>query len=181
LRATGEFISPSSSSAEVEDAAPAPDAVRCRVAANPLERELHLRIRMEVFVREQGLFAETDRDAHDDEPLTLHVLGLCGAEVAGTVRLYPLGESGLWKGDRLAVLPRFRRHGVGAPLVDFAVRVAGELGGREMVAQIQLANVEFFERLGWRRLGAVADYCGRPHQQMVIRLSAAADRSPAPG
>lgn len=151
------------------------------MVANQLERELVLRIRTEVFVREQGLFEVTDRDAHDDEPLTLHVLALCGPEVAGTVRLYPLGEPGLWKGDRLAVLPRFRRHGVGAPLVRFAVRTAGALGGSEMVAQIQLANVDYFERLGWRRLGEVADYCGRPHQQMVIRLSAAAGRSPAPG
>jgi putative N-acetyltransferase (TIGR04045 family) len=171
--------------------------VRCRLVASPFERELHLRIRAEVFVREQGLFAGSDRDARDDDPLTLHVLAWCGAEPAGTVRLYRLGgpggsgsgavaprstgQPGLWKGDRLAVLPRFRRHGVGGPLVDFAVRAAGELGGREMVAQIQLANVAFFERLGWRRLGEVADYCGRPHQQMVIGLSGAAGRSPARG
>jgi putative N-acetyltransferase (TIGR04045 family) len=181
LPATGEFTSPSSRSAEADRAAPA--AVRCRLVASPFERELHLRIRAEVFVREQGLFTGGDRDAHDDDPLTLHVLAWCGTEPAGTVRLYRLstGQPGLWKGDRLAVLPRFRRHGVGAPLVDFAVRAAGELGGREMVAQIQLANVAFFERLGWRRLGEVADYCGRPHQQMVIGLSGAAGRSPARG
>jgi len=176
LRATGELTSPSSRSADA-----AADAVTCRVVTGPRQRELHLRIRTEVFVGEQGLFEVTDRDAHDDDPATLHVLALCGPEAAGTVRLYPLDEAGLWKGDRLAVLPRFRRHGVGAPLVRFAVRTAGELGGREMVAQIQLANVAFFERLGWRRLGQAADYCGQPHQRMVIPLSAAADRSPAPG
>jgi putative N-acetyltransferase (TIGR04045 family) len=156
------------------------------VVADAAERELHLAIRARVFVDEQGLFALSDRDEHDDDPRTLHVLGLCGAEVAGTVRLYPLAEPGLWKGDRLAVLPAFRRHGVGAPLVRFAVRTAGRLGGREMLAQIQLANVAFFERLGWRRLGEPADYCGRPHQRMVIALSAGEPaagpgRSPAPG
>lgn len=181
MRATNASTSRSSSSASVADAAPGSDAVRCRVVASALERELHLRIRAEVFVGEQGLFEATDGDAHDEDPRTLHVLGLWGGEVAGTVRLYPLEEPGLWKGDRLAVLPRFRQHGVGAPLVRFAVRTAGELGGREMVAQIQLANVDFFERLGWRRLGAPADYCGRPHQQMVIGLSAVPGRSPAPG
>jgi putative N-acetyltransferase (TIGR04045 family) len=178
LRATNESSSPSSRSASPAVAA---DAVSCRVAADPSERDLHLRIRAAVFVGEQGLFEVTDRDAHDDDPRTLHVLGLCGDEVAGTVRLYPLPEPGRWKGDRLAVLPRFRQHGVGAPLVRFAVRTAGELGGREMVAQIQLANVAFFERLGWRRLGEAADYCGRPHQQMVIGLTAGPGRSPARG
>ena len=180
MPATGEFTSPSSRSAEADRAA-AGGAVRCRVVAGPLERALHLRIRDEVFVREQGLFAVSDRDAHDDDPLTLQVLAWCGSEPAGTVRLYPLNQAGLWKGDRLAVLPRFRRHGVGAPLVEFAVRAAGELGGREMEAQIQLANVAFFERLGWRRLGEAADYCGRPHQRMVIGLSGGAGRSPARG
>ena len=181
MRGTNEYISRSSSAASVSGTGPAADAVRCRLVADALERELHLRIRAEVFVGEQGMFEVTDRDAHDDDPRTLHVLGLCGAEVAGTVRLYPLAEPGLWKGDRLAVLPRFRQHGVGAPLVRFAVRTAGELGGCEMVAQIQLANVAFFERLSWRRLGEPADYCGRPHQQMVIDLSAVPVRSPAPG
>ena len=178
MRTTNEYTSPSSASAS---AAVAADAVRCRVAADAAEREAHLRIRAEVFVGEQGLFELTDRDAHDDDPATLHVLGWCGDELAGTVRLYPLREAGLWKGDRLAVLPRFRQHGVGAPLVRFAVRTAGELGGREMVAQIQLANVAFFERLGWRRLGEAADYCGQPHPRMVIGLSAGPGRSPARG
>lgn len=181
MRATDGSISPSSrssSAADVRDAAPADQAVRCRAVTGPAERALHLRIRAEVFVREQGMFEVTDRDARDDDPRTVHVLGLCGSEVAGAVRLYPLDEPGRWKGDRLAVLPAFRRHGVGAPLVRFAVRTAGELGGREMVAQIQPDNVAFFERLGWRRLGEPADYCGRPHQQMLIGL---VSRAAGPG
>jgi len=156
LRTTSAPISPFSTSADLEEAVGAGATVGCRLVAAPAERELHLRIRAEVFVGEQGLFAVTDADAHDDD--------------AGTVRLYPLDEPGLWKGDRLAVLPAFRKHGLGAPLVRFAVRTAGERGGQEMLAQVQVANVAFFEHLGWRRLGDPADYCGRPHQQMRIAL-----------
>jgi putative N-acetyltransferase (TIGR04045 family) len=178
LPATSGFVSPFSTSAS-PDAAGA--AATCRVVANAAERELYQRIRLEVFVREQRLFDTSDRDGHDSDPRTLHVLGLWGRVAAGTVRLYPLDEPGLWKGDRLAVLGPFRKHGLGAPLVRFAVRTAGELGGAEMVAQIQLPNVAFFERLGWRRHGEPADYCGRPHQQMAISLSPPAGRSPVPG
>ena len=156
-------------------------AATCRVVADAAERELYQRIRLEVFVREQRLFATTDRDGHDNDPRTLHVLGLWGRMAAGTVRLYPLDESGLWKGDRLAVLGPFRKHGLGAPLVRFAVRTAGELGGGEMVAEIQLPNVAFFERLGWRRRGEPADYCGRTHQRMAISLPHPTGRSPVPG
>jgi putative N-acetyltransferase (TIGR04045 family) len=132
---------------------------------------VHHRIRHEVFVLEQGLFFPDDRDAMDEHPETVHVLGYCGDEPVGTVRLYPLPGGGWWKGDRLAVLPAFRAHHVGAPLVRFAVEHAGSCGGRTMVAQIQPQNVAMFERLGWRRVGEIAAYAGRPHQQMAIDLS----------
>jgi putative N-acetyltransferase (TIGR04045 family) len=170
LPATSAPISPFSTCADLEAAVGADATVGCRLVATTAERELHLRIRAEVFVNEQGLFAVTDRDAHDDDPGTLHVLGLCGPVAAGAVRLYPLDEPGRWKGDRLAVLPALRKHGLGAPLVRFAVRTAGERGGREMLAHVQLRNVAFFEQLGWHRLGEPADYCGRPHQRMRIGL-----------
>jgi hypothetical protein len=59
---------------------------------------------------------------------------------------------------------------MGAPLVRFAVGTASRLGGLVMVAQIQPANVAFFERLGWYRVGDPAPYVGRLHQQMAIDL-----------
>jgi putative N-acetyltransferase (TIGR04045 family) len=145
--------------------------VRCQAVASAQELEVHHRIRHEVFVLEQELFRPDDRDAVDAALGTVHVLGYWRAEPVGAVRLYPLVEPGLWKGDRLAVLPAFRALGVGPPLVRFAVRHAASLGGRRMVAQIQPQNVVLFERLGWRRVGEIAPYAGRPHQQMDIDLA----------
>jgi GNAT superfamily N-acetyltransferase len=86
------------------------------------------------------------------------------------VRLYPLDGDGLWKGDRLAVLPSTRSLQLGAMLVRFAVRTAGERGGRLMVAQVQVPNVRFFERLGWSRDGDPAPMLGVDHQAMTIEL-----------
>jgi GNAT superfamily N-acetyltransferase len=87
------------------------------------------------------------------------------------VRLYPLDPgAGLWQGDRLAVLASYRSHRLGGPLVHFAVESAARRGGVEMVAHIQLANVAFFEHLGWRRRGEVETYVGLPHQVMTIGL-----------
>lgn len=148
----------------------APAETVCRVAVDADERAVHHRIREAVFVAEQGLFAGTDIDPHDADPRTLHVLALSSGEAAGTVRLYPLDEPGIWKGDRLAVLPPFRRHGLGAPLVRFAVTTAAACGGRQMVAHIQPPNVALFDRLGWQRVGGLEEYVGRPHQRMAIDL-----------
>jgi len=154
-------------------AAPTPahgrHALECRAVSGPEELATHHVLRRQVFVDEQGLFQD-DRDAHDDDPATVHVLGFIDGMPAGTVRLYPIDRA-LWKGDRLAVQPAARRAGLGAPLVRYAVSTAACLGGRRMDAHVQLDNVSFFRRLGWTIVGDPALYVGRPHQAMTIALA----------
>ena len=157
----------------------------CEAVATEAERCAHFRIRHQVFVIEQGMFGGSygeiggaggdDTDVHDDDPATIHVIGRADETICGTVRLYPLGPEagadGRWKGDRLAVLDSYRHLGLGAPLVRFAVSAAARLGGREMEAFIQPANVAFFRWLGWERTGDLVDYAGLPHQRMLIDLT----------
>lgn len=143
----------------------------CQLAVHPEGLATHFTIRHAVFVAEQGLFECEDRDERDHDPQTRHVLAWLGETAAGTVRFYPLEEPGTWKGDRLAVLPAHRRHGVGGPLVRYAVATAASLGGRQMVAHIQPQNVAFFRRLGWHEAGGLVSYAGRPHQLMAIGLA----------
>jgi putative N-acetyltransferase (TIGR04045 family) len=144
----------------------------CRLAAVPAELDAHFAVRRRVFVADQGLFDGDDRDERDDRPATLHAVADVDGAIAGAVRLYPLDRTGLWKGDRLAVLPEARVHRLGGLLVEFAVRTAGERGGHRMVAQIQPRNVRFFEYLGWTVDGPPAPYCGITHQPMAIALRA---------
>jgi putative N-acetyltransferase (TIGR04045 family) len=153
--------------------------ILCRPVAGPDDEALHHHIRHAVFVEEQSVFRRSDLDAHDGSPSTIKVLAWAGDAVGGAVRLYPL-EPGIWQGDRLAVLPPFRAWNLGGPLVRFAVDTAATLGGAEMVAHVQEANVRFFERLGWRRRGEPELYVGLPHQLMSIDLTVrVGDRSPA--
>jgi putative N-acetyltransferase (TIGR04045 family) len=152
----------------------------CCAVSTPEELAVHFRIRHQVFVVEQGLFRSADgvdsgrdRDVHDDDPATVHVVGLWDGVACGTVRLYPVPEvPGRWKGDRLAVLDGHRHHGLGAPLVRFAVATAAARGGREMEAYVQPTNVTFFRWLGWRPVGGLVTYAGIPHQRMLIDLRA---------
>lgn len=146
-----------------------PPATGCRPVRGAAELAAHHGIRRAVFVLEQGLFVGTDRDGHDDDPATVHVLGFVDGEAAGTVRLYPLTGS-LWHGDRLAVLPPFRRSRIGGQLVRLAVALAGEAGGARMRARVQLLNAPFFVYLGWTPTAPPADHLGVPHQWMTIPL-----------
>ncbi len=143
----------------------------CRVAASDDELEAHFWLRRTVFVDEQGLFADDDRDEHDHAAGTLHAVGLIDGDPCGAVRLYPLDIDGLeWKGDRLAVRADHRTHHLGAELVRFAVATGGWLGGRRMIAHVQLANVRFFIHLGWRAEGDPVEFHGVRHQLMSIGL-----------
>lgn len=144
----------------------------CRPVTDATELAAHLRIRRAVFCDEQRLFDGTDRDEHDDDPATVHVLGLVEGAPAGTVRLYPLGGT-LWHGDRLAVLPQHRRSRIGAQLVRLAVALGGERGGTRMRARVQLPNVPFFVCLGWTPTAPPADHLGMPHQWMAVPLEPA--------
>lgn len=150
--------------------------VLCRLAVSDAELEAHYRLRLAVFVEEQSLFAESDVDGHDAQPRTLHALGFIGGAPCGAVRLYPLGPGAIeWKGDRLAVLADYRAHHLGAELVRFAVTTARLLGGRRMIAHVQLPNVPFFERLGWQVQAPPAPFHGVVHQLMSIALTASAN------
>jgi putative N-acetyltransferase (TIGR04045 family) len=146
-------------------------AIECRTIRTPDELAAHFRVRHQVFVDEQRIFADSDRDEHDQDPLTVHVVGVADGMVGGAVRLFPLDAAAKrWQGDRLAVLPGRRTIGLGPPLVRCAVRLAGARGGELMIAHIQLANVSFFRRLGWDDDGDIEMYAGLPHQPMSIKL-----------
>jgi putative N-acetyltransferase (TIGR04045 family) len=152
-------------------AAPDTTAIECRLASCEDELDAHFELRRAVFVSEQEVFADDDRDERDDDPATLHAIGFVDGEPCGAVRLYPLDPAHVeWKGDRLAVLPELRTNHLGAALVRYAVATGGARGGRRMIAHIQLANVRFFEHLGWRSEGSPAPFHGIDHQLMSIPL-----------
>jgi len=148
-------------------------AVRCHLVDNPADLAAHYTIRRAVFVTEQRVFTRCDLDVRDACADTLHVLGFVDGVPAGAVRLFPLvadDPTGVWQGDRLAVLPEYRGSGLGAPLVRFAVATAGARGGHTMIAHIQPANRTFFLRLGWVQRGELEIYVDLPHLLMEIQL-----------
>ena len=62
--------------------------LRAAIAADSAASQAlaHFRLRRAVFVHEQGLFAGDDRDTRDEEPETLHAVGLVDCNPCGAVR-----------------------------------------------------------------------------------------------
>ncbi len=118
-------------------------------------------VRFRVFVEEQGVPEELEQDEQD--ATARHWLAFSGNECVGTVRLTTDGHLG-----RLAVLPAWRRRGIGALLtrkvVDHAHRTG--LGGVELNAQTHA--IAFYEALGFVAKGPVFEEAGLPHRHMYL-------------
>lgn len=140
-----------------------------RVSADDPEFEDAMDVRIEVFVEEQGVPAEIERDeyeaesehfvAYDDGPTP---------KAVGTTRLR--GKDGLAKIERVAVLESARGRGWGERLMDAAEARARERGFDEALLHAQSQVESFYERLGYETVGDEFEEAGIPHVEMRKRL-----------
>ena len=144
------------------------DGLICHPVRSGKELEQALDIRNQVFVREQNLFDQSDADPNDDK--SIHLVAELEDQIIGTVRVFPNEKKGHWIGGRLAIKREHRHSGAGELLVREAVGYVKKQGCRRFTAQIQIENVPFFSRLGWKAVGPVFEYHGKPHQLMEAAL-----------
>lgn len=116
-------------------------------------------IRERVFVVEQGVPEELEHDAAD--PHCLHLLARWHGTPVGTARINPQGRIG-----RMAVLPDYRRHGIGSALLQQILETAREKGFKEVVLAAQIAAITFYERFGFRAEGTIFQEAGIDHLMM---------------
>ena len=122
------------------------------------------RIRVQVFVQEQGVPAELEMDAQDAQ--CIHALAHTpGGAAVGTGRLLPDGHIG-----RMAVLKNFRGKGVGALLLESLVVQARLRGHAQVRLNAQIAASGFYLRYGFKACGAEFMEAGIPHVEMVREL-----------
>lgn len=145
------------------------ETIICHTARNAFERNQAFRIRKQVFVDEQQLFCNSDRDEHDSD--AIFIVAETANTIVGTVRIYPVkSEPGHWIGGRLAVKKAFRTGRTGSMLVKEAMKRVKNSGCTLFTADIQEKNVRFFKKLGWEATGPLTMHYGIPHQPMRANL-----------
>ena len=122
-------------------------------------------VRLAVFVEEQGVPLELERDESD--PDCRHLLA-CSADgtPVGTARLTPAGQIG-----RMAVLREWRGRGIGRRLLNGLLDIAAQSGKKEVFLNAQCTAGTFYRLAGFRPEGSVFDEAGIPHQRMSKRLT----------
>ena len=126
------------------------DDITVKEITTKAELQAAFDIRDHVFVEEQGIPYELEHDEHDSS--SKHVLARCGDVPIATARL-TIMEDGEAVLARVAVLPDYRKSGVGRLLI----AKLEELGARERVKRITLHPHHYLERfyaeLGYSRFG----------------------------
>lgn len=163
-----------------------------KIASTPDEIQGYRKLRNEVFCEEQHVFHGDDKDAIDDYGIpiicAILVAGMVD-EVVGAVRIDER-QPRLWYGSRLCVDTRFRRltqlspgvsvrnhqpvykgfGALGAGLIYKAVSTANALGCDQFLADVQVQNARFFQRLHWTPKGE-KELHGIRHIHMEAELS----------
>lgn len=151
--------------------------VRRAVSAD--DRAAAYRIRHAVFVDEQGVPVQLERDERDAD--AGHFIACLGDEVVGAVRVViePPGFEGtdaahgaITHLGRLAVLPEQRGQGIGALLVAAVESHAESIGLSAVYLGAQAHALGFYEALGYRAYGEEFDDAGLPHRHMVRVIGA---------
>jgi predicted GNAT family N-acyltransferase len=136
-----------------------------RILAWPDAEADAMRVRDAVFVLEQGVPPEIERDDWDrcsDHALALDREG----RAVGTGRLLPDGHIG-----RMAVLPEWRRHGIGGRILASLIARARERGMQRVVLNAQTHAVPFYARHGFAAFGHEFMEAGIPHVAMAREIS----------
>lgn len=152
-----------------------------RVACESWEKQGYFRLRRRVFSEEQKLLPENDRDSEDFKSIPIVALSAsCGLrdDVVGAVRIYQtrykkLGDKeNTWFGGRLCVSENYRGFkAIGKSLINEAVSRAKDSGCTEFLANVQIQNERYFQRLHWQSLQRF-DLDGIEHVRMRADLDA---------
>jgi predicted GNAT family N-acyltransferase len=127
-------------------------------------RQELLAIRYTVFVGEQGVPIELEHDENDQRALHLLVTAPDGQPI-GTARMLPEGHVG-----RMAVLPAWRKQGIGTAMLRELIRIAGERGVDKLFLNAQCEAEAFYRRLGFSAEGGIFVDAGIDHRRMSKQL-----------
>jgi predicted GNAT family N-acyltransferase len=138
-----------------------------RLASSSSEVDEALELRRRVFVGQQGVTLEADRDGRDAE--ATHVVAVDAGHVVGTCRL--VLEDGLARLGRMAVAADWRGRGLGGALLTEAEAQARTVGATRIRLHAQLAARSLYERGGFEVTGEEFLEEGIPHLTMEKPLA----------
>ncbi len=123
---------------------------------------LGLELRRRVFILEQNVPEDIERDSYD--ATATHIVALLDGDVVGVLRMVDLPEH--TKIGRVAVAADLRGRGIATALMRFAMNLARTSGRTRLYLTSQSDKVPFYEKLGFVAFGDEFKEAGIPHRAM---------------
>ena len=125
-----------------------------------------LQLRSDIFVVEQQCIY-LDLDGSDSK--AVHVLGYEGAELAAYTRIFRAGDNmELASIGRVAVQKNYRGQGKGVEIMKASLEaIASEFGEKDVAISAQTYLIEFYEELGFKKIGDIYLEDDIPHIKMI--------------
>jgi predicted GNAT family N-acyltransferase len=134
-----------------------------KIVTGDVELQESFKVRRQVFVREQGISEDLVFNGHDNE--ALHMVVKDGERVIGSARVQFLAGNQA-KLERMAVLKRYRRKGIGKEMLLFLDTVWKDKQVQQIIIHAQLEVVPFYKLCGFDELGLPFREAGIKHIKM---------------
>ncbi|MGD8592553.1 MAG: GNAT family N-acetyltransferase [Gammaproteobacteria bacterium] len=143
-----------------------------KVADSPWEQKAYFTLRQQVFSKEQKILPDNEKDSQDFRAIPIVAVASSWGvndSVVGAVRIYTVGND-VWFGGRLCVARAYRGfREIGKALINEAVSRAIDLGCQQFLANVQMQNENYFQRLYWKTVEYI-EVENRPHARMEALL-----------
>jgi predicted GNAT family N-acyltransferase len=143
------------------------DSLTIRSTTDPRDLEAAMTVRWPVFVEEQGVPADEERDSSD--LTSVHVLAEIDGQVVGTGRLVLEGDYAGHIG-RIAVLPDQRHRGIATRIIATLEQQAQARGFSEITLHAQTYVQELYAKSGYTVSGPQFLEAGIDHLPMKKRI-----------
>src|SRR3989338_10512621 len=122
-----------------------------------------IRIRVEVFIKEQG--CEPGWEPDEDDKKARQFIALDGKKAIATARVIER-RKGEFKIERMAVMKEYRGKGIGNELLKHIVNCLRGLKTKRIWMQSQARARGFYEKSGFRAVSEIYDLHGIQHIDM---------------
>ena len=135
-----------------------------KIKASDVDFVLAQQIRTAVFVQEQGVNVLDEYDAFEE--VSQHYLVTVDSKAVATTR-WRFTPNGI-KLERFAVLPTYRGEGIGKYLVEQVIEEI-QKHAKPIYLHAQIQVVEFYQKLGFEKQGALFEEAGIQHFKMLLK------------
>ena len=142
------------------------DKLKIKLAETSEELKQILDIRKIVFIEEQKVPKEVEIDEYEKE--ATYFIAYLKSEPVGCARIRYKDFAKL---ERIAVVKKYRKQGIGTKITNYLIDYCHKKNIYDIHINSQLYVVDFYEKIGFKKVGEIFYEAGIKHVEMILQGS----------